>query len=115
MTGTDYLKNWKLGDDIGIIFDDVNKEGLTQQQLNEMFLKLHALAAEYGFGMKMWGVKADFDKSLNKEYARKKWNEGAQKMLDKLLLKLPVECMFIKHYRNVEPTHDIVTAPEFEI
>ena len=68
----DFLKEWKVGEEIGFVLDHVTKQDTTAFQINEMFTALQEMIKPYGFSMKMWGLKSNFDQSLNKNLAKDK-------------------------------------------
>lgn len=71
-TTADFLKEWKRGDEIGIVIDDITKEDRTNHQINELLSRMQDLAKTYGFDLKMWGLRESFEQSLNKTLAKDK-------------------------------------------
>lgn len=70
--GADFLKEWNRGDEIGIVIDDITKEDRTNFQINEMFSQLQEVVKKYGFDFKMWGLKTNFEQSINKNLSKDK-------------------------------------------
>lgn len=68
----DFLKEWNRGDEIGILIDDITKEDRTAFHINEMFTQLQEVVKKYGFDFKMWGLKTNFEQSINKTIAKEK-------------------------------------------
>lgn len=78
----DFLKEWNRGDEIGIVIDDITKEDRTNFQINEMFSQLQEVVKKYGFDFKMWGLKTNFEQSINKNLSKDK--EAMLEVLTKL-------------------------------
>ncbi len=66
----DFLKEWKIGEEIGLVIDHVTKQDTTAFQINEMFAGIQELIKPYGFSLQMWGLKSNFEQSLNKNLAK---------------------------------------------
>lgn len=74
----------KKGSQIGIVFaQKPAPEGealaeISQEKINAFFDEIKAAADKAGFVLDMWGLKADFEKALYKDYGKRKWFEAIQ-------------------------------------
>lgn len=72
----------KNGSQICIVFaQKPDPEGeelvkVSQDQINIFFDEMKASASKAGFTLDMWGLKADFEKALHKDYGKRKWFEA---------------------------------------
>lgn len=120
-----YLANYKPNDEICLSLvhlsskEENNKQEVpiaspTQHQLNEMFVAMKSLFAEYGFELDCFGIRTDFEKLLGKTYGKQKWHEGAQAMITKLSQTKPEAYAYLAELRASVPDHNLITTPEFQ-
>jgi hypothetical protein len=100
--GKDLLSNWKDGESICMVFEDLKSQHKTADEINGFIRAVKVAASHYDFDLTVWGLKPHFESYLNKEYARNKWHEGGRAMVDKLI-KEYVTCDFLRHFKIVTP------------
>lgn len=73
-----YLPEWKPGQDIIISLDDKTEDPRPVEEINAMFDVLKCAARNAGFDLQAWGLRPNFESSIQKNYVRAKIREAVE-------------------------------------